>query len=1155
MKFSMRDADTSPFASSHPSYPPRLTTEPETKQAVAENEAVPPGPGAEATETEAEAGTPPPPEPEPWTPERVSEWNAYYDRYVMGAALLLALIVACNFVTDSRLFLNLRAGQLIGERKAPLTTDEFSYTEEGQPWVNVPWLFQWSHAALYNAVFNAVPVDPLDQTANRPKADRIAIGALGLLDALVRLATAWVLLKIRHRGPGLWWSAICVTLAVGVFYDPLIGLAPGGLASVPGFGSATTGIMPSSWGQLFLALELLIAFRAFDQGRPRYLWWLIPLFVLWANWDVSFLTGLVLLAAIVVGHWLDGGALTWPEQGADDVVLDGKKLEGVEPIEATTARPVPISTALLVLGLCTAASLVNPSTYRAFAVALNPFVQLIWPSESYQFIDTLSFFTRGVPKLVQAFYLTMVAAGVASFILNAARFSWRRFVPFAVISLLWGCLMRYSVEFALVFATVIALNGQEWYLSRFGGAGRLGRGWTLWSTGGRVVTLLLIFAAVGLDITGYHIYKKNVHFGLGYNPNTYPIEAAEFLERHNEIRGNVFNTLAVQGDLLIWKAFPKRKTYFDSRTSQFSRARMEEREHLRKAIRDEDIATWKPLLDRYNVTVVMIDPSDSFNTYNRLMEGLNWIPFYDDGRVAMFGRKDAPASEVAFFNANRLEPDRAYRVSNPVPPVSGPPTPTSWMDLVFQNRNLERKQMRTLAAERWLRGGPSGAGGTLPDPARCLLAIQDARIALSRDPDDTSAFRVLFDAYRCLAIQESALLAGIPLTPESKQRILATAPAPDRLMNRFRQQVAALNFAIQTTPPPESEEARVDLFNLNLQLFELYMPANFLDLARDRLKAAMALNPPETRLAPEARLAMQNQLNQLEEAVQQIAQKIDEVDIEQQPRAVDLAMFARQQGAIGMAIDKLARADESGDSPAIVKPLLLELYCLTGQPDKASEMLNVGAIGDPNLGTEPGMATYRQGLVFELIGNYRSAAGLFDRSLLQLRMSRSGKAMMAARSLIRGEDMLATNEFLGIPTSLEQQASWELDLAMCLLEGGEPAEAADHFTKALTLEPNLTLRPIAAYYLEKLGKPVPPRREVPGAKKTTPADAKAAGPGPSPAAVPALPAPPRRDASSPPDAKAKAAAQPEPARVPPAGKPGTDKAPAKKPEEGKAAPG
>ncbi len=314
-------------------------TEPDTKQTVAKDDAVPPEPDTEATGKEGEGDAPPPPEPEPWTPERVGEWNAYYDRYVMGAALFLALVVACNYVTDSRIFSHLRAGHLIGEKKSPVTTDEFTFTEEGKTWVNVPWLFQWSHAALYNVVYNSVPVNPDDPTANQIKADRIAVRALGLLDALVRLVTAWMILKIRHRGPGLWWSAICVTLALGVFYDPDIGLAPGGLAAVPWSSLKTTGILPSSWGQLFLALELLIAYRAFDQGRSRYLWWLIPLFVLWANWDISFLTGVVLLAAIVVGHWLDGGAMSWPEAATEDA---GDRPPGQGPSRATSRRRPPL---------------------------------------------------------------------------------------------------------------------------------------------------------------------------------------------------------------------------------------------------------------------------------------------------------------------------------------------------------------------------------------------------------------------------------------------------------------------------------------------------------------------------------------------------------------------------------------------------------------------------------------------------------------------------------------------------------------------------------------------------------------------------------------------------------------------------------------------
>ena len=89
----------------------------------------------------------------------------------------------------------------------------------------------------------------------------------------------------------------------------------------------------------------------------------------------------------------------------------------------------------------------------------------------------------------------MVAVGLGSFLLNAGAVL---LAPIPALrgwsSILWGCLIRYSAEFAMVFAAVIALNGQEWYQARFGTRGRLGSLWTFWSTGGRLVTLLLIFA-------------------------------------------------------------------------------------------------------------------------------------------------------------------------------------------------------------------------------------------------------------------------------------------------------------------------------------------------------------------------------------------------------------------------------------------------------------------------------------------------------------------------------------------------------------------------------------------------------------------------------------------------------------------------------------
>src|SRR5580693_316293 len=185
-------------------------TEPETTHPIpdSENESSATTDETAVSETDAE------PPPEPWTPERVSEWNAYYDFYVKLAALLLVFMISCNYVTDTQVWLHLKTGQLIAEQGWPIKPPIFSYTENGRPWLDIPWLFQWINAAIYKLVNDLVPVSPADPTANRATAEQIAIGALTVVSALARLATAWLLLKLRHRGPGVWWSALVVTLSL-----------------------------------------------------------------------------------------------------------------------------------------------------------------------------------------------------------------------------------------------------------------------------------------------------------------------------------------------------------------------------------------------------------------------------------------------------------------------------------------------------------------------------------------------------------------------------------------------------------------------------------------------------------------------------------------------------------------------------------------------------------------------------------------------------------------------------------------------------------------------------------------------------------------------------------------------------------------------------
>jgi tetratricopeptide (TPR) repeat protein len=1064
-------------------------TEPETQQTVPENETL----SATATEEAPAPESDVEPPPEPWTSERVSEWNAYYDFYVMMAALLLVFTVSCNYVMDSHVWLHLKTGQMIADQGRPVTTDVFSYTENGRPWVNVAWLFQWAHAAIYKLVLDWVPVNPADPTANRATAEQIAVGVLVVLNALARLATAWLLLKIRHRGPGLWWSALVVTLAFGVIFQPAYGVMMGGIAG-PGL------VSPSTWSLLLFAFLMYVLFRAFTLGRQGMLWLLIPTFVLWANLDISFLTGLVVLAAAAAGRWLDG------DQAAALAAPPGKpesKAAGWNEVSASEVKPARAGTVLLITAICALVCLVNPATYHIYATAIHPYVQLSEPAGKITTVDLLSFFgpwvrEHGGPEwyLLPIYYCVMVALGLGSFYLNVQRFSWSRFLPFAVISVIWGIFMQANPMFAVVFAAVVGPNGQEWYQGRVGTEGRLGRLWTTWSTGGRLVTLALIFLMVSLDITGLGNTLREVQFGVGFRPDDFPFEAAEFLERHDEIKGNILNTSMPQGDALIWKSGPKRKTYVDGRSRFFPPELLEQWEKTRKALSEDDVAAWRPLLDEHKISAVMIEPEGSPNTYRHLTQSPNWVPFYDDGRVMMFGRADAPEPDLAFFKANRLDPGlRAFKVAHPVPGAERPPNPTSWIDVVFQNRTIGRLQARTVSARRWLDtgpgDGPTGANqAAIPEPARCFLAIQEARTALSRSPDDWLAYRVLNDAYRFLMVQEAAMLAGIPITPANADRIRRVVPNLENLMSRYQQRVTSLNYAIQTTPPPQTLAARGELQALNLELSRLYMNANAMDLAKDRLQMVLDMSHPED-FPPEARAQLQQQLDQLTKQVDQLANKLEDLEIERQASPIDQAAFAISNGGAGRAIVELANAESSNLSPAVVKPRLVDLYCNTGQPDKALELLAVGAIDDPNLGTEPGSGALRQGRVYFLLGNYLSAATLWrERAIPRVRYDRSNRVLAAGLGMTRGEAAQATNTFLTLPSTLTQQASWEYDLAMCELEAGVPEEAAAHFTKALTLAPDLAVRPIIAYYLEKMGSPVPPPTKGDRAT-TTPAIAEA----------------------------------------------------------------
>ncbi|WP_165072328.1 tetratricopeptide repeat protein [Paludisphaera rhizosphaerae] len=1022
-------------------------------------------------------------QPEPWTPERVTEWNAYYDLYVLGAVLLLAFVTSAVRTNHAPLWSNLQMGREIIRQGSPVLTDSFSYTEEGKRWVNVPWLFQTVSAAVYDMVYGMVPESQDDPTAHRASAEQVATGALVALTALLRLATAFVLIKVRHKGPGLWWSAVCTALALGA------AVAPGGLM-LGGIGQPAI-VDSTTWSTFFLAVEVLLLFRAFQHSSRFALYALIPLFLLWANVDPTFLLGLLIFGAATLGRFLDGKKGETP--------ASSRSLR----VEETDAPP-PITAALagVILSVCALVAVLNPSHIWIYPAALEPITSFFSGSKALPTLSQLSYFGPtirspqygGVWHLWMIFYFICVGGGLATFVLNAKGFSWARLLPFVVVAVAWAFYIRYAAEFAVVLAAVATLNGQEWYQRKFGTSGRLGSGWTTWSTGGRLVTLALLFICTSMAITGYGKSLGDLRFGFGFDPDDFSFKAADFLATSEGIKGNVFNWSLGEGDAIVWKAGPTRKTFVDSRSLLFPSEIQEKHRTLLNALRDDDAAVWKPILDEYKISAVMVDESAP-NTRQKLSQSPNWIPFYDDGRVTMFGRADAAEPDVVTFRDRRLEPERrAYKLASPSPAPDRPPTPVEFIDDIVRSRSLTPPRSQTNAARRWLAGGTNPDGTPAPpDPARCLMAIREARGALAQNPDDFSAYRLLAIAYRALAQQEAALISGIKLTPENRDRIAAIKPSGTLMNERIRQVVTALKYAVETTPPVRTQQERMELISLHFDLFDAYSQLGFVDLARDELQAVFD-TAKAGDLNQEARAQYQTTLDQYNQQIGQIEQAMSSLQIERQAGPIELGQFALNQGAVGLAITQFEDADRSNLSPTVVKPQLVDLYCSTGQPERSLEIIKPSAGADPNLG-EPSIASFRQGLVYKLMGNYSYASMLWQtQALPRLAYDRTNRALGVAVRSMHGDLVATTNEAAAVGPMLSRQASWEFDTAQCLLEWGEPQQAAVHFAKALELSSDLAVKPLIEYYLDKLGKPEPVQ---PAATAPAPAPTPAEAPKPA----------------------------------------------------------
>jgi len=329
----------------------------------------------------------------------------WLDRLLAAELVGLTFLLGCFLDRDTDIWWHLRAGrEILGGGGIP-RTDSYIFAATGAEWVDLHWVFQIAAAWIFaHAGFAALTL-------------ATAVAA-ALAVAIALAATA------RERPVvALVWCLLPAVFVMSARFYP----------------------RPEILSLVFLAAVLLVLHEA--DRRPRLLWLLVPIHLLWVNVHALFVLGVVLL-----GCWLVDRA-----------------------VRAVTLRERQdwrrLSTVFVAV---VAACFVNPYTWKGAIFPLTLFRRMSTERGFYgQHIGELTsipdvVLRTGVSSVYMRLSFLLLAAAAASFALRPVR---SRLYVFRLLALIvFGGLgllaSRNQPQFALIAGAVLAWNVSDWLAAR-----------------------------------------------------------------------------------------------------------------------------------------------------------------------------------------------------------------------------------------------------------------------------------------------------------------------------------------------------------------------------------------------------------------------------------------------------------------------------------------------------------------------------------------------------------------------------------------------------------------------------------------------------------------------------------------------------------------
>ena len=409
------------------------------------------------------------------------ELSGLFDRRPFQLLVLAGLLTAVAAralylkfcVLDLDIWWHLKVGDWIVEHHAVPHTGILSRTAAARPWV----AYSWGYEVLLSFAYRW-----------------FGLAGIGVYGILLTLAVAYSIFWMARRLSGrFWWSCAIAVFTCSAF---LYNLMP----------------RPVFFSMTLFTITLTLLLEANRSGRVQLLYWLPPLFLLWANLHIQFLYGLFLVGLLFGVNLLQFVAARL-----------GITAESVLP------ATLPMATLGAIFAACFVATCIGPYSYHLYVVM----VEYSKAQVPYMMIREL----QAINFRAGSHYVQLLLTGAGFFALG-----WRKKIdPFKLLLLIVASVVSYRTMRDSWFICISAAaciadfpvpeaewRGGESWMEKFGLAAFVG------------VALLLVARDADFNQRGFDRAISSM----------YPVKALNYLRQH-PAPGPLYNSLD-WGGFLTW---------------------------------------------------------------------------------------------------------------------------------------------------------------------------------------------------------------------------------------------------------------------------------------------------------------------------------------------------------------------------------------------------------------------------------------------------------------------------------------------------------------------------------------------------------------------------------------------------------------------------